>query len=187
MKYRERQHIYIDGSILVLSIILAFFIAKLDIVSYVVDFPPGFMLMKIFIAGLAFTSMFTIAPSIVVLAKFTTIYPLWIVATVGAIGALFTDIVIFTFFRNRVAEDFKVLLSHARWLRPFRIMHTVRLFRWVSVAVGAVIIASPLPDELGLAIMGISNLSLRAFIPISLSLNFIGIWFIGLVAQSLVR
>ncbi len=187
MNKREKKHLLIDGVITLVSIIFAIVISQYDLVSRVVTFPDSYAVFKIFLAGLAFTSIFTIAPAIVVLAKFTTLYPLWLVASIGAVGALCTDLIIFSFFRNRVADDFKVLISHAPWLRPLRIMHTVRMFRFVSVAIGAVIIASPLPDELGVAIMGISDLSLAAFIPISLSLNAVGIWLIGLIANAVVH
>ena len=51
---------------------------------------------------------------------------------------------------------------------------------------GALIIASPLPDELGLAMMGVARIKLRVLIPISLVLNFAGIVLIGLIANALV-
>ena len=47
---------------------------------------------------------------------------------------------------------------------------------------GAIIIASPLPDELGLAMMGLSRVPIAAFIPISYTMNFLGILLIEFIA-----
>jgi hypothetical protein len=62
----------------------------------------------------------------------------------------------------------------------------MRVFRAVMPFLGALIIASPLPDELGLVFLGISKLKTRYFLPLSFVLNFFGILIIGLIAKSLV-
>jgi hypothetical protein len=49
--------------------------------------------------------------------------------------------------------------------------------------VGAIIIASPLPDELGLALLGVSTLSRPQFFLLSFAMNSLGIFIILLVAQ----
>jgi len=61
----------------------------------------------------------------------------------------------------------------------------LRLFRWSMVLFGALVIASPLPDEIGLAMMGLSKVKTLLFIPISFSLNAFGILIIGLIARTL--
>jgi hypothetical protein len=55
----------------------------------------------------------------------------------------------------------------------------------VLPVVGAVIIASPLPDELGLALLGFSRIDRRYFFAISYTMNFIGIVLIGLAARGM--
>ncbi|OGG78335.1 hypothetical protein A3A36_01445 [Candidatus Kaiserbacteria bacterium RIFCSPLOWO2_01_FULL_52_12b] len=60
-----------------------------------------------------------------------------------------------------------------------------RLFKWLIPFVGALIIASPLPDEAGLAMMGLSKMKTSVFIPISFALNFLGILAIGIFAKEL--
>jgi hypothetical protein len=48
---------------------------------------------------------------------------------------------------------------------------------------GAFIIASPLPDELGLTLMGMSKVRLAVLVPVSFVMNAVGIyllvWFAG--------
>lgn len=61
----------------------------------------------------------------------------------------------------------------------------LRLFRWVSFALGALIIASPLPDELGISLLGFSKMKTVWFVPVSYVFNGIGILLIGAVARAL--
>ncbi|KKR47070.1 MAG: hypothetical protein UT80_C0011G0001, partial [Parcubacteria group bacterium GW2011_GWC1_40_13] len=60
-----------------------------------------------------------------------------------------------------------------------------KLFKWLIPFIGALIIASPLPDEAGLAMMGLSKMKTSVFIPISFALNFLGILAIGLFAKGM--
>ena len=57
--------------------------------------------------------------------------------------------------------------------------------RWFLMGVGALIIALPLPDEIGLVMMGLSRMKARHLIPISFVLNSLGIALVGLVARAL--
>ncbi|MDP3800322.1 MAG: hypothetical protein Q8Q90_02755, partial [bacterium] len=55
--------------------------------------------------------------------------------------------------------------------------------RWFTPFLGALIIASPFPDELGLVLMGLSKTNTKVFIPVSFGLNFIGILIMGLLLR----
>jgi hypothetical protein len=58
--------------------------------------------------------------------------------------------------------------------------HSLHLgfMKWLSPIVGALIIASPLPDEFALTLMGLSKVRLAVLIPISFIMNMLGIYFI---------
>ena len=61
-----------------------------------------------------------------------------------------------------------------------KVMHLVhtKYFSWTLPILGAIIIASPLPDEMGVGLMGISKLKTSKFILLSFILNAIGIFLI---------
>ena len=61
----------------------------------------------------------------------------------------------------------------------FRFKH----FRWLTLLAGALLIASPLPDELGIALLGFSKVSTRYFAILSFVFNFLGILGIGFTAH----
>lgn len=127
-----------------------------------------------FLAGVFFTSAFTLAPAAIALARIAMGAPFVDVALWGALGALCGDLIIFFFVRDRFADD----LVHS--FRPSlmrRIMASFHLgfMKWISPVLGALIIASPFPDELALALMGLSRTRLVILIPVSFAMNWLGI------------
>lgn len=77
------------------------------------------------------------------------------------------------------------LLGHQGSIKRIKAVFRLRFFRWLTWLLGGLIIASPLPDELGIGLLGFSKMKLAAFIPLSLIFNSLGILVIGLVARSL--
>jgi uncharacterized membrane protein YdjX (TVP38/TMEM64 family) len=182
-KKREKRLI-LDAIALVTSIACAIALVQTPFIDALLLKTEGHFILSTFIAGLFFTSAFTTAPAVVILGKLSLIYDPLLVAMIGGIGALLGDLLIFTFVKSYIAQDITFLLSHAK-SRRIRYIFKYRFTRWSLALVGALIIASPLPDELGLALMGISNISTRKFTLISLTFNTIGILLIGFVASSI--
>lgn len=137
-----------------------------------------------FVAGLFFVSVFTIAPASIVLAELAQSSSLVTVALFGGLGAMFGDALLFLFVRDIFAEDLQEFLKKHKKVRLISHLH-FGFLRWLSPIIGALIIASPLPDELGITMLGLAKLKLRSLLPIVFVLNTIGIFLIGLVAQSL--
>ena len=85
--------------------------------------------------------------------------------------------------RRKGFEDLRELLRRSgsqRLLAIFRL----KCFRWLTPLIGAIIVASPLPDEIGLALMGLSGLRTAMFLPLSFILNFFGILAVGLAVRA---
>lgn len=136
------------------------------------------------VAGVFFTSLITTAPAIAVLGELSIGSNLFTIALVGALGAVAGDYLIFAFVRDRVSNDATYLLRGPRFRRMFHVFSQPH-FRRVLPFVGALIIASPFPDELGLVLLGFARIDRRYFFAISYSMNFFGILLIGLVARGL--
>lgn len=136
-----------------------------------------------FLAGMGFTSLFTLAPATVVLMEIANVSSPLTVALIGAAGAVLGDLFLFMFVRNSLADNAMMLLTSSLRQR-LRVLRHHPLLHWILPLTGAIIIASPLPDELGLALMGFSKMDTRIFIPISYAMNFIGILGVTLLAQA---
>lgn len=137
-----------------------------------------------FIAGMFFTSVFTTAPAMVVLGEIAQTHSPWIVALFGGVGAVCGDYILFLIVRNGLSRDVAYLVAHSGFRRFNNIFHT-KLFHHVLPFIGALILASPLPDEIGLAMLGFSKVDKGRFLLISLAMNTLGIFVVATVARSL--
>lgn len=140
----------------------------------------------VFLAGLMFVSSFTILPATAILFAFAETLPALPVALVGAAGAMMMDYLAFRFIRDRLLAELNPFLKMLRIYRPVNILKT-KYFAWMAPVVGAIIIASPLPDELGLTLLGLTKISAGRFIALTFTFNFVGILLIALAAGKLAR
>lgn len=131
-------------------------------------------LLGAFIAGLFFTSLFTIAPAGIVLVHIAGSTDIVLVAFIGALGAMLGDLIIFKFLESNLTDDINSFLSLPRFKR-MRKLFFVRKLRILRPFIGAVVIVSPLPDEIGLALLGLSKVPISTLLPLTFTLNFFGI------------
>lgn len=182
---KSQNNIIKDLAIIALSAVIAIDLAKSDVLVKILTSSQGLEQFGSFIAGMFFTSIFTTIPSIVTLGEIAQVYPVLYVAFFGAIGSVFGDLLIFRFVKDRLSEDLAHLLKHSWGGQRLRALFRLKYFRWFTFFVGGLIIASPLPDELGVSLLGFSKMKTSLFIPLSFVLNFVGIYIIGVIAQSL--
>lgn len=173
-----------DLGIVVLSILIAVILVKTGVLESIIVSTQGARFAGSFIAGIFFVSIFTAAPATVALGEIAQSNSVIAVAIIGGLGALVGDLIIFRFVKVKVAQHFSYLIKISRTER-FVSIFRLRLFGWIIHFIGAFIIASPLPDEIGLAMLGLSKIKTSLFIPLSFLLNTTGILIIGLIAKSL--
>lgn len=181
---RRKKRLIEDFFVILVSLFAAIWIAEGEIVTTVLAWTRNTGFVESFFAGMFFTSAFTTVPAMVVLGKIAQSTPVLLVAALAAAGATFGDLLIFQFVKDRLAEDIFYLLQLSRKERWVHVFH-LRLFRRLMPFVGALIIASPLPDEIGLALMGLSKMKTPFFLGLTYIFNFIGVLLIGLVARGL--
>lgn len=181
----EKINIMRDLGIIILSIVVAIILAKTGSLTGLLTSTQEWGLFGSLIAGMFFVSIFTAAPASVVLFEIAVANSIWEVALFGGIGALIGDLLIFRFIKDSLSEDIHWLIRKTKQERLVSIFR-FKLFRWLIPFIGALIVASPLPDEVGLAMMGLSKMKTAIFIPISFALNFLGILAIGLFAKGLI-
>src|SRR3989344_3397165 len=180
----EKNNIMRDLGVVALSIVVAIILAKTGTLAGILTSTQEWTILGSLIAGIFFVSIFTVAPAGVVLFELAAANSIWEVALFGGIGALIGDFLIFRFIKNSISEDIHWLMRKTKQERLVSIFKP-KLFKWLIPFIGALIIASPLPDEAGLAMMGLSKMKPSVFIPISFALNFLGILAIGLFAKGL--
>lgn len=150
-----------DVALLVASVLVAFLLTRFHVPEELATFPAGLPLAAL-VAGVLFSSAFTAAPAAVAIAQLINVAGPWEVILIGGLGSVIGNLMVYQLFRGNVSKELDHLLKkwgHKEWLAIVRDHH----FRWLAVVVASVIIISPLPDELGVAFLGVSGLPLPVF------------------------
>ena len=179
------NYILQDVALIVLSVLVAVLLVRTSVLSSLLVSAGEMQVFGAFIAGMFFTSIFTTAPAIVALGEISLLQGIFSTALFGAAGCVAGDLIIFRFFRNRLSEHIAEIVTHRSVWRRFHLLFARRFFRWITFFVGGFILASPLPEELGIAILGFSRMRVKYFAVLSFVFNFLGIAVIGLIARSI--
>lgn len=165
------------------SVLLAWFLFYSEALTNLLAATDAGKIFESFVVGVFFTSAFTLAPASLFLAKLSQVISPWTVALFGALGAMCGDLILFLFIRDRLASDIRALFPKAMVRHVLRSFH-FGFWKWLAPLLGAVIIASPLPDEFGISLLGLSRVRVAVLLPIAFIMNFLGILFITAVARA---
>jgi len=131
-----------------------------------------------FIAGIFLAFGFTAPFGI---GLFITLNPanLWLAASIGALGSVFADIVIFKTIRMSFMDEFKRLEKTSAFEfveREFHRDFKAHVRNYLLYIFAGLVIASPLPDEVGVVMLaGLTRIRPLLFIVISFALHLLGI------------
>jgi hypothetical protein len=170
-----------DAAIVLFSIAIAVILVKTGFFVNILHRFAGIQVVASFFGGMFFVSVFTVAPATVLLIEAAREGSPWIVALLGGLGALLGDFLIFRFIRDSLSRSLlDIILNRESAIIAF---FRKKFFRIFGPLLGALIIISPFPDEIGLMLMGLSDMNTKIFLSLSFSLNFIGILILGLLAN----
>jgi len=128
------------------------------------------------IGGIFFAYSFSVGFGVVILLTLAETMPHLLLALVAGFGTMLGDLLVFNLVRKNIKKKvtkFYRLLDRQSFLR--RILDRKK-FSWVLPTLGMIILASPFPDELGVAIIGESDMKESHFKIVSFLLNFLGIY-----------
>jgi hypothetical protein len=131
-------------------------------------------LIGILIGGAFYTSLFTTAPGIAILLSFSDTHHPLLIASVGAFGAVVGDLIILKVFEERIGHELTPLVKKFKLKKLLRKIHRKKERNRMTF-LGMLVVASPLPDELGIGLLGISHLSTIKLAVITYFLKFAGI------------
>ncbi len=125
------------------------------------------------IAGTFFTSAITTGPATAALYYLGQDMNIFLLAFLGALGSVAGDFVIYRVMRKTI--HYVTHESRFKFEIP-------KKYNLLAFLLAGAIIASPLPDELGFAILGASKIHIKHILLFSYVFNFIGILIIGVIA-----
>jgi len=165
------------------GLVLFFFLLTIPQVSSFIKSIGTLGLLGAFIVGFFFVLTYTAVPAAYVLFELAKYNNALEVAIIAGAGAMLGDYIIFRFIRDKVLEELRPYLMK---LGTPKVKHLFKTpyFAWFLPISGAIIIASPLPDEVGVGLLGASKMSNHRFLMLAYLLNAVGILFIVLLARN---
>ncbi|MBX4196215.1 hypothetical protein KW805_01360 [Candidatus Pacearchaeota archaeon] len=182
-KYR-----YPKLTLLIILVAVAYYLFTIPTVVLYLSSLGNLKYWGILIAGLLFSFGFSTPFAV---GLFLTLKPdnILLAAIIGGAGAMLSDLSIFSFIRLTFMDEFQRLEKVkpvAFMEREFHQILPKRLQRYLLYACAGFIIASPLPDELGVTLLsGFSTIKTRSFILFSFIFNALGIFLMFLLGKVL--
>lgn len=175
---RWRRYEYKHTTMSILSVIAFVFILDTALVQAVIHYIQHLGLWGVFIAGILYTSFFTAAPAIALIIALSGDYNPLLVGLIGGLGSVVGDLIILKIFEEKIGYELKPLAKKFH-LKGFLRRIKRRKERERSLLFGMFVLASPLPDELGIALMGLSKFNVVYLMLIAYIMNCIGVMIVA--------
>lgn len=173
---------YKNLTLLFISLVFAFFIGRYEPFHNFLLNLGNYGYIGAFFAGVLFVSTFGVATGTVTLLVLAESLNVFLLGIISGAGAVLGDFLLFRFVKDRLLNEVEPIYENLGGDHLNKILHT-KHFRWMFPVIGAIIIASPLPDELGVSLMGISKMGNKTFLILSFILNASGIIVVLLLSR----
>lgn len=175
MVYFLYMHRYKYTIILFITFLIAWAIGRLGIIdTYAAKAAETNEIIYVFLSGAMYSFSFTAGLSVLLFSELSItrdmVLPLSLIA---ALGGLLSDLLIFRFIKdvilNELGDHAKKMIAKATKTKVAKVCLGV---------LGGVIIASPLPDEIGLTFMGVSKIKFWELVVLTYMLDTLGCYLI---------
>lgn len=169
-------------SILLLGVLVTIYLVNNSVFRQWVDHLGTFGYVGSLVAGLMFTSSLTVSISIGIIAILAEKLNPLTLALVGGLGAMLGDYLLFRFIKDKLGTEVEELVGRKETNHLAHFLK-LRYIAWSLPIIGGLVIASPLPDEVGIGLLGISKVSTWKLLLISYISNAFGILAVASVAK----
>jgi len=161
----------------IIAAVAAYIIFSNDYVKAVIGGLNSFGYLGAFIAGMFYTLGFT-SPFATGFFIDLNVSNIFLAGILGGMGALISDMLIFSFIRGYFMDEFKMLGKEKPAIFIERMSSKIfgKMHNYLLYALAALLIASPLPDEAGITILaGMTKIKQWIMAIISIIFNTAGI------------
>jgi hypothetical protein len=176
-EYKHTTQVLIGLAVFILLLNTSFMTTAFDLVGALGYF-------GVFLTGILFVSLFTAVPAFLLLLSFGELNPI-AVALIAGLGSMIGDYLILKYAEEKVAYELKPIAFRFGIPQTIGYLQGKKSTLGLVRLLGAVIIASPLPDEIGIGLLGMGRLNRVNFLAICYVLNAAGILLIVLSARAL--
>lgn len=168
--------------LLLISIVCAYILSREHFFEVIAQVLNSHGYVAIALAGFLFAYGFTAPLAVGFFIELAPDINIYSAALIAGSSALLSDLLIFHFIKTSFQDEFDKL----KLTLLFQKIHQLvtyhlgeRIKKYLLLTIAGFLIASPLPDELGVSLLsGLTNIDKRLFVMISFLLNTLGIWLI---------
>ena len=194
VRWKYRNSLYMAA-----GLVVAYLIISTDRFDAVVAELKNMQYFGILLSGLFYAFSLTTAPATAIFYKLGSSFSPLLIAGIGAFGTMAGDYLIFRFVKNKLMGELRMLtdevgskiffrnsifyrifpFSNLLLSKSFRIamfkIGKSKAWRTATIVLAGAVIMLPIPDEIGVAMMGAVNFRTKYFLLMSYCLNFAGI------------
>jgi len=165
-----------------IGIIAAVFILSSSQIRTLISSAGTWGYLGAFIVGAFYTYSISSPPAAAVFYVLAQNINPFVAATLGGLGAMCGDFVIYKFIKTDILPEAKLLAKDLKIpkIKDGKILHIIKK---IAPFIAGFIIASPLPDEIGAAMFGAIKYDTKKFLIISWLCNSTGLLVIALLGQ----
>lgn len=139
-----------------------------------------------FFAGILFVSTFTVATGAVILLILAERLSPIEIGIIAGLGGVVGDFTIFSFVKDGLLSEITPIYNSLGGRHLTAVLRT-KYLSWTLPVIGALIIASPFPDEIGVSLMGIAKIKTYQFILLSFVLDTVGVFLFVVFARAIIN
>jgi hypothetical protein len=166
---------YKNTFLLIISIIIFIFLADTPFVRSSTANIGDWGYFGAVIMGILSVMTFTAAPALLILYDLSEKLNIYELSLLAGFGSVLGDFIVFSFFKDKVFTELQPIIQKII-RKPFMHIFRTHYFAWLTPVVGALIIASPLPDDMGVPLLSASKIKKWQFVILSFVLNSLGVW-----------
>lgn len=172
MSHKLRKILF-KTTFFIFSLSTAWWIVEAGFVHKVIDTLLPFRFVAEFVAGMLYTSFLTSPIALAMLIGLAQDNNPIMIAVVGGLGGAFVDFLIVRVLRDN-SKDINAVSKELQFQKVAKFLKSYHL-EFIIPILGALIIASPFPDEIGLLMLGASKLKYRELLVLTFVLDTAGI------------
>lgn len=170
----RHKKIMFKAAIFIVSLSIAWWLVESGVLNNILDQILPIQFAAEILSGAFYTSFLTTPIAIAMFLSLAKDQNPIILSLLAGLGAASVDLLLVRFMRNNVNRDLGVLTRDLKLNLISKLLKVLKL-DFIIPLLGALIIASPLPDELGLALLGASKLKAKQLFVLTYILNTAGI------------
>ncbi len=168
-KYKQLTYFFV-------SILIVFVLIKIPMVHALMHELSRAGYVGAFVGGMLYVSALTSALGALLLLAMLESVEIMELSILAGVGGLVGDLILFRYIRSGIHAELTHIYNRVGGKGITRTFKRTPVLNWIVPIIGMIIIASPFPDEIGISMLGFSQIKTVHFAVVALILDIVGVY-----------